>query len=167
MFPDCSCGPSGKYPKVLRFYTSRNDKCAQTHPQPLFCSLDEPGGKREGDHSLEWGYTLWPWNCTKMTGPLRGQTNKADLHPILSPVVPNPHQPPRLGWAELHFDVTWADPLLPTILTHDSSESMLNRTSELRNGHWPGGRRLRIPSTLTTTVSQWTKLSLLQGSFWY
>lgn len=51
-----------------------------------------------------------------MTGPLRGQTNKADLHPILSPVVPNPHQPPRLGWAELHFDVTWADPLLPTIL---------------------------------------------------
>ena len=42
-----------------------------------------------------------------------------------------------------------------------------NRISELRNSLWPRGRRRRISSTLSTTVSRWTKPSLYQESFWH
>ena len=43
----------GKTSKGFVVLPSREDECAETHPQPFFWSLDEPGGRPEGDHCLE------------------------------------------------------------------------------------------------------------------
>lgn len=165
-FPNFLCGPLGKHPKVLWFYPVEKMNVQRLiHSLSFVPWMSQEGGPKE----------TTAWSEVRLCG--QGIDPSWQVHWRVKPAKltssPSFHQwcqtlTSCIGWAELHFDVTWAIPTphSPNPWFPRSILKWPNRISELRNSLWPRGRRRRISSTLSTTVSQWTKLSLHQESFW-